>query len=96
MGVIEELERLRIPISCIAGTSAGALVGGVYASGMPIKTLIKAVKTADWNRMMTGAPRRADLPYEHKKDDFKNLMDATLGVRSGRGQGAKGGSVRRI
>jgi NTE family protein len=80
MGVIEELERLRIPISCIAGTSAGALVGGVYASGMPIQTLIREVKAADWDHMLTGAPRRADRPYQRKKDDFKNLMDATLGV----------------
>lgn len=80
MGVIQELERMRIPISCIAGTSAGALVGGIYASGMPIETLIREVRGADWDQMLTGAPRRADKPYERKKDDFKNLMDATLGV----------------
>ena len=34
IGVLEELERLRIPVDCVAGTSMGALVAGVYAGGM--------------------------------------------------------------
>jgi NTE family protein len=32
IGVLKELERLRIPIDAIAGTSMGAVVGGLYAS----------------------------------------------------------------
>src|SRR5512143_268849 len=34
VGVLKVLEELRIPISAIAGTSMGALVGGTYASGV--------------------------------------------------------------
>jgi len=34
VGVIEALEKLRIPVDCIAGTSMGAIVGGLYAAGM--------------------------------------------------------------
>jgi NTE family protein len=33
IGVIEELERQGFKIKSIAGTSMGALVGGIYASG---------------------------------------------------------------
>jgi len=33
IGVIEELLRAGIEISCVAGTSAGAMVGGVFAAG---------------------------------------------------------------
>ena len=33
IGVIEVLERERIPICRIAGTSMGAIVGGMYAAG---------------------------------------------------------------
>ncbi|MEJ2256141.1 MAG: patatin-like phospholipase family protein, partial [Woeseiaceae bacterium] len=33
IGVLRELERLRVPIDAIAGTSMGAIVGGLYASG---------------------------------------------------------------
>ena len=34
IGVLKVLEDLKIPIDCIAGTSMGAVVGGLYASGM--------------------------------------------------------------
>ncbi|MBI5411863.1 patatin-like phospholipase family protein [Candidatus Peregrinibacteria bacterium] len=33
IGVIKALREAHIPIDCVAGTSIGALVGGVYASG---------------------------------------------------------------
>ena len=34
VGVLKILERERIPIDVISGTSMGAIVGGLYASGM--------------------------------------------------------------
>ncbi len=34
VGVLKVLEELRIPIDYIAGNSMGAIVGGLYASGM--------------------------------------------------------------
>ncbi len=34
VSVLKELERLHVPVDCIAGTSAGSMVGGLYASGM--------------------------------------------------------------
>ncbi len=36
IGVLRVLEQNRIPISCIAGTSVGALVGAAYASGVSL------------------------------------------------------------
>ena len=33
IGVIRLLEELQIPIDCVAGTSMGAIVGGLYAIG---------------------------------------------------------------
>jgi len=39
IGVLRELERMRIPIDAIAGTSMGAIVGGLYASGMSVDAL---------------------------------------------------------
>ncbi len=34
VGILRVLEELHIPIDYIAGTSVGAIVGGMYASGM--------------------------------------------------------------
>lgn len=33
-GVLEVLEKLHIPVDCVAGASMGALVAGAYAAGM--------------------------------------------------------------
>ncbi|HKX57306.1 MAG TPA: patatin-like phospholipase family protein, partial [Xanthomonadales bacterium] len=33
IGVLKALEELQVPIDCIAGTSMGSVVGGLYASG---------------------------------------------------------------
>ena len=47
IGAIEELERQGFEISAVAGTSMGALVGGVYASGYlePFKEWMRALST---------------------------------------------------
>ncbi len=82
VGVLEQLERLRVPIDCIAGTSAGALVGGVYSSGMPLPEIRRQVESADWEKLIGGTPDRRNLPYLRKQDDFKNLAAMTLGLDS--------------
>jgi len=43
IGVIKVLEKNNIPIHFIAGTSAGAIIGGIYASGTPIEEIEKKV-----------------------------------------------------
>ena len=43
IGVLKVLEELRIPIHSIAGTSMGALVGGIYASGLPLEEMERRV-----------------------------------------------------
>ncbi|MDN0073568.1 patatin-like phospholipase family protein [Crenobacter sp. SG2303] len=83
LGVLQELERLKVPISCIAGTSAGALIGGAYASGMSLDELSAKLKVADWDGMLSGKPARADVPYDRKRDDYKNYFDLTFGMRDG-------------
>lgn len=82
LGVIAELERLRVPIACIAGTSAGALVGGSYASGLSVEEMEREVTQADWDKLLAGVPDRKDRPYVRKKDDRSNLVDVTLGLNA--------------
>ena len=52
IGVLKELERQRIPIDAIAGTSMGAIVGGLYASGKTPAELEEIVSTLDWGNAM--------------------------------------------
>ena len=36
LGVLQELERQRVPVDLIVGTGIGALIGGLYATAMRI------------------------------------------------------------
>ena len=49
VGVLKVLEEMRIPISCITGTSMGAIVGGTYASGRSAEEMAKIVVAARWD-----------------------------------------------
>src|SRR5271154_3060200 len=48
IGVLKVLEELKIPIDCIAGTSMGAVVGGLYASGMTAAQIDATMRSVDW------------------------------------------------
>ena len=48
VGVLRALEEHAIPIDVIAGTSAGALVGGVYAAGLPLDEIEKIGRSLHW------------------------------------------------
>lgn len=80
LGVLEELRRLHIPIDCIAGTSAGALIGGIYATGMDVPEMLDRIENADWDQLLSGTPNRRDIPYDRKVDDFTNYASFTLGL----------------
>jgi NTE family protein len=45
LGVLQILEQKRIPISCIAGTSVGSILGAAYASGAPLARIIATCRT---------------------------------------------------
>lgn len=36
LGVLKSLEKHRIPVHCIIGTSMGGVIGGLYAAGIPV------------------------------------------------------------
>ncbi len=83
LGVLKELERLHVPIRCIAGTSAGALIGGMYANGLPLDEMQKDFREADWGQLLSGRLPREELPYDKKRNDYKNYLDVTFGLQGG-------------
>ena len=60
IGVLRKLEELGIPVDCIAGTSMGSLVGGMYAAGGSIDQLEKIVTETDWKRLFDDSIERRD------------------------------------
>ena len=69
VGVLKVLEKLRIPVDYIAGTSMGAIVGGLYASGMNAAQLEEALATIDWDGIMKDEEARPERRFRRKQDD---------------------------
>jgi NTE family protein len=53
IGVIKVLEENNIPIDFIAGSSIGALIGGVYAASKNIRELEEVVLSTDWKKIFS-------------------------------------------
>ncbi|MDH3621080.1 MAG: patatin-like phospholipase family protein [Gammaproteobacteria bacterium] len=81
IGVLKELERMRVPIDAIVGTSMGAIVGGLYATGMNAEDLEYLVGSLDWAAALTDEPDREDLSFRRKQDDSQVPIDLELGMR---------------
>ena len=84
IGVIKFLDEMRIPIDCISGTSMGAIVGGLYASGLSPDELQKIVTSLEWNDAFRDAPPLQDLPFRRKGDYANFLMKFELGFKDGK------------
>src|SRR6266851_6695436 len=84
IGVLKILEDLKIPIDCIAGTSMGAIVGGLYASGMTAVEIDTTMRSLDWQEAFHDAPPRRDLAFRRKQDDRNFLVRLPLGLNHGK------------
>lgn len=83
IGVIRVLEELRVPIDCIAGTSMGSIVGGLYASGMSVDEMEATLTGIDWGELFNDNPPRTDLSFRRKRDDDTFLVKAKPGLKNG-------------
>jgi len=84
VGVLRALETLRVPIDCIAGTSAGSAVGAAYASGLSPDDIERALRSADWDRdIFDDEPPRRAQQSRRKNAEKSFLLDLTVGLRDG-------------
>lgn len=83
IGVLRELERMHIPIDAIAGTSMGAIVGGLYASGMTPDQIEALMKSIDWADAFNDDAQREDLSFRRKQDDESFLVKFDVGIKDG-------------
>jgi NTE family protein len=82
IGVLRVLDELRIPVACVAGTSMGALVGGVYAAGTPPEEIERAVRAIDWARTVGSEGRRDRLPIQRKLASLNYSNSLEIGLRN--------------
>ena len=67
IGVLKTLDSLGVRVDYIAGTSMGAVIGGLYASGYTGKQLDSIISAANFDLLITDAiPRKSKTFYERK------------------------------
>jgi NTE family protein len=83
IGVIQWMEEHRIPVSYVAGTSMGGLVGGLYATGRSASEVRQIVEGIDWDAVLNGQTPYSDLTFRRKEDarDFPSTLE--FGLRKG-------------
>jgi NTE family protein len=84
VGVLKVLEEMRVPIDAIAGTSMGAVVGGLYASGMSAAAIERELTGIDWEDAFRDRPARSLLNFRRRAEDDDFLVQLPLGLREGR------------
>jgi NTE family protein len=88
VGVIKALVEADIPISYVAGTSGGSIVGTMFATGMPISTMETVAKTMSWRKLVSIRLTRMGFISSERIQDFVietvgNLRFEDLAIPSG-------------
>jgi NTE family protein len=83
VGVLKVLERERIPIDAIAGTSMGAIIGGLYASGMSATEIEHELLALRWDEVFSPRVERPREPQRRKEQDADYAPVIELGMRDG-------------
>src|SRR5271154_6286590 len=83
IGVITWMEEHRIPVSYVAGTSMGGLVGGMYATGLSPAEVRQLINGIDWDQVLSGVTPFRDLSFRRKQDAHDVPGQLEFGLRGG-------------
>ncbi len=81
VGVLKEIEKIGLQIDYIGGTSMGAIIGGLYASGYSANQIETIVKSTDFLSVIQDNVPREEKPYFEKAYLGKTAI--TLPIKEG-------------
>jgi len=70
VGVLKVLVEAGVPVDCVAGTSAGALVGGAFAAGMQVAELEQLGREMRWRNFGRMTLSRLGVQSNARMEDF--------------------------
>ena len=82
VGALKVLEKAGLKVDIITGTSMGALVGALYASGYRAGELERIVLQQNWTRLIFDNLPRWSLRMNDKKSDGRYFIE--FGIRKGK------------
>ncbi len=83
VGVIKALEELGVPIDYIAGTSMGAIIGGIYAAGYSADELEQVLADMNWSGALSDKLPRREQSMRKKDLDAQFLIPYRVGFNKG-------------
>jgi NTE family protein len=90
LALLRRLEHDRIQISKIIGTSMGAVIGSLYASGMSTERIEEVIGRSDPGRVALDQLDRTELPHRTREYQQRYPVDLELGIKNGQVTFARG------
>lgn len=96
LALLRRLEQERIPVARLVGTSMGAVIGGLYASGLSPDRIEQVISSLDPARVALDQLDRLELPQRARAEQRQypigiefGLKDGTLGFARGMSDGQR-------
>ncbi len=90
LAVLRRLERDGVPIARLVGTSMGAVIGGLYASGLGIDEIERVIGNLDPTRVALDQIDRQELPLRAREYQRQYPIELEFGVKAGQLSFARG------
>lgn len=74
VAVLKVMEEAGVRIDFIGGTSMGAIIGGLYASGYNANQLDSIIKSTNFNKILTDNLPRKSKPFYEKENGEKYIL----------------------
>jgi NTE family protein len=84
IGVLAWMEENHVPVDRISGTSMGALVGALFASGKPIEDVEKLATGDVFTTLFSLRPAYSTLGFRRRQDRTELPQGISIGLRGGR------------
>ena len=83
IGVLHWMEENHIPVDRLAGTSMGALIGGLYAEGMKPEEIERLASSQPFLDVFTLQSPYNELSFRRRQDRHEIPQSLTVGLRHG-------------
>lgn len=83
VGALEALEELHVPVDFVVGSGSGALIGGLYAAGLPAREVHRLLQDRIWLDALSGKVPRTLLSWRQRTVDRDFLFDLPVSFGPG-------------
>lgn len=81
IGVLRALEEMHVPVDIVLGTSMGAYVAGLYATGMSADEIEEVIYSVNWNSGYRDRVSRSQRRVRDKEYEDRYQLTTELGIR---------------